>query len=34
MFFKGGDADAVTAAFRELSAKNLAKEKSPPSAGG
>ena len=29
MFFKGRDADAVTAAFREFSAKNLAKEKKP-----
>ena len=27
VFFKGRDADAVTAAFREFSAKNLAKEK-------
>ena len=34
VFFKGRDADVITAAFRELSAKNLAKEKSPPSAGG
>ena len=29
VFFKGRDADAVTAAFREFSAKNLAKEKKP-----
>ena len=29
VFFKGRDADAVTAAFREFSAKNLAKEKRP-----
>ena len=29
MFFKGRDADAVTAAFREFSAKNLAKEEKP-----
>jgi len=29
VFFKGRDVDAVTAAFREFSAKNLAKEKKP-----
>ena len=29
VFFKGRDADAVTAAFREFSAKNLAQEKKP-----
>ena len=29
VFFKGRDADAVTVAFREFSAKNLAKEKKP-----
>ena len=29
VFFKGRDADAVTAAFREFSAKNLAKKKKP-----
>lgn len=29
VFFKGRDADAVTAAFREFSAKNLAREKKP-----
>ena len=29
VFFKGRDADAVTAAFREFSAKTLAKEKKP-----
>ena len=29
VFFKGRDADAVTAAFREFSTKNLAKEKKP-----
>ena len=29
VFFKGRDADAVTAAFREFSAKNLVKEKKP-----
>ena len=29
VFFKGRDADAVTAAFREFSANNLAKEKMP-----
>ena len=29
VFFKGRDADAVMAAFREFSAKNLAKEKKP-----
>ena len=29
VFLKGRDADAVTAAFREFSAKNLAKEKKP-----
>ena len=28
-FFKGRDADVITAAFREFSAKNLAKEKKP-----
>lgn len=32
VFFKGRDADVITAAFREFSAKNLEKEKSPPSA--
>ena len=29
VFFKGRDADVITAAFREFSAKNLAKEKKP-----
>ena len=29
MFFKGRDADVITAAFREFSAKNLEKEKKP-----
>lgn len=29
MFFKGRDADVLTAAFKEPSAKNLAKEKKP-----
>ena len=29
VFFKGRDADVLTAAFREFSAKNLAKEKKP-----
>ncbi len=29
VFFKGRDADVVTAAFREFSAKNLAREKKP-----
>ena len=32
VFFKGRDADVITAAFREFSAKNLEKEKKPPSA--
>ena len=30
VFFKGRDADVITAAFREFSAKNLEKEKKPP----
>ena len=29
VFFKGRDADVITAAFREFSAKNLEKEKKP-----
>ena len=29
MFFKGRDADVITAAFREFSVKNLEKEKKP-----
>ena len=29
VFFKGRDADVITAAFREFSAKNLAREKKP-----
>jgi hypothetical protein len=29
VFFKGGDADVIMAAFRKFSAKNLAKEKKP-----
>ena len=29
VFFKGRDADVITAAFREFSAKNLSREKSP-----
>ena len=29
VFFKGRDADVITAAFREFSAKNLAREKRP-----
>ena len=29
VFFKGGDVDAITAAFKEFSAKNLAREKKP-----
>ena len=29
VFFKGRDADVITAAFREVSAKNLEKEKKP-----
>lgn len=29
VFFKGRDADVITAAFREFSAKNLKKEKKP-----
>ena len=29
LFFKAGQADAITAAFREFSAKNLEKEKKP-----
>ena len=34
VFFKGRDADVITAAFREFSAKNLEKEKkAPPSQG-
>ena len=29
VFFKGRDADVITAAFREFSAKNLSREKAP-----
>lgn len=29
MFFKGRDADVITAAFREFSAKNLSRKKAP-----
>ena len=29
VFFKGGDIDAITAAFKEFSAKNLARDKKP-----
>ena len=29
MFFKGRDADVITAAFREFSAKNLSRENAP-----
>ena len=34
VFFKGRDADVITAAFWEFSAKNLEKEKKPPDFAG